>query len=428
MAFFENLEAGRLDDLIARTARREGIEPCVLAEKLRDGRAVLLGSRARRDTIRAAAVGGGLSVKVNANIGTSESASDADGELVKLARALDAGADAVMDLSTSGDLPALRRRILDRCGVSLGTVPVYEAAVTSARRGDGVTGMTVAEMLGAVRRHAEQGVDFQTIHCGLTRAQVQAAGGRLAGIVSRGGAFLACWMAANDAENPYFERFDEVLEICREHDTVLSLGDSLRPGCLADAGDAAQMRELEILGNLVLRARDAGVQVIVEGPGHVPLSEVPEQMRAAKRSCHDAPLYVLGPLVTDIAPGFDHVTGAIGGAVAAASGADFLCYVTRAEHVCLPDADDVHEGVVCARIAAHAGDVAKGLALAREWDDRMAVARKGLDWRGQFALAIDGDSASRMRAEREGAPDRECSMCGSLCAMRLVSEGVGASA
>lgn len=428
MAFFEDLEAGGLDELIARTARREGVEASALAEKLRDGRAVLLGSRTRRDAIRAAVVGEGLSVKVNANIGTSESASDADGELVKLARALDAGADAVMDLSTAGDLPALRRRILGRCGVSLGTVPVYEAAVTSARRGDGVIGMTVAEMLGAVRRHAEQGVDFQTIHCGLTRAQVQAAGGRLAGIVSRGGAFLACWMASNDAENPYFERFDEVLDICREHDTVLSLGDSLRPGCLADAGDAAQMRELEILGDLVLRARGAGVQVIVEGPGHVPLADVPEQMRVAKRLCHGAPLYVLGPLVTDVAPGYDHVTGAIGGAVAAASGADFLCYVTRAEHVCLPDADDVHEGVVCARIAAHAGDVAKGLTFAREWDDRMAVARKALDWSGQFALAMDGANASRMRAEREGTPDRECSMCGSLCAMRLVSEEVGAPA
>ena len=428
MPFFEDLEAGRLDGLIARTALRESVEAGWLTETLRDGRAVLLGSRARRDSIRAAVVGEGFSVKVNANIGTSESVSDVDGELEKLTRALEAGADAVMDLSTGGDLPALRRRILSSCDVSLGTVPIYEAAVTSARRGDGVTGMTVDEMLGAARSHAEQGVDFLTIHCGLTRAQVQTAGSRLAGIVSRGGAFLACWMAANDAENPYFERYDEVLEICREHDTVLSLGDSLRPGCLADAGDPAQMRELEILGDLVLRARDAGVQVIVEGPGHVPLAEVPEQMRAAKRLCHGAPLYVLGPLVTDVAPGYDHVTGAIGGAVAAAAGADFLCYVTRAEHVCLPDADDVHEGVICARIAAHAGDVAKGLSFAREWDDCMAAARKALDWRKQFALAMDGDTARRMREEREGAPDRECSMCGSLCAMRLVSESVGAPA
>lgn len=428
MAFFEDLNAGRLDDLIERVARREGVDPADLLDGLRDGRAVLLGSRTRREHVRVSAVGEGLTVKVNANIGTSETASDIDQEIVKLEAALAAGADTVMDLSTGGDLGAVRERILRQCDVPLGTVPIYEAAVASVRRGAGVTGMTADEMLGVVRRQAEEGVDFQTIHAGLTRAQVATAAGRLAGIVSRGGAFLACWMEANDAENPFFTRFDEVLAICREHDVALSLGDSLRPGCLADAGDAAQVHELDILGGLVLRARAAGVQVIVEGPGHVPLADVADQMRLAKKVCHGAPLYVLGPLVTDVAPGYDHVTAAIGGAVAASAGADYLCYVTRAEHVCLPDADDVHEGVVCARIAAHAGDVARGLPGARAWDDRMTVARKALDWPGQFALAIDGDRPWRMRAERVAGPDRECSMCGSLCAMRLASEGLEGTA
>lgn len=428
MAFFEDLDAGRLDDLVGRVAQREGVDPADLVCGLRDGRVALLGSSARREHVRVLAVGEGLTVKVNANIGTSETASGIEQEMAKLEAALAAGADAVMDLSTGGDFRAVRERILQRCDVPLGTVPIYEAAVASVRRGTGVTGMAADEMLGAVRRQAAEGVDFQTIHAGLTREQVAAASGRLAGIVSRGGAFLACWMEANDAENPFFERFDEVLAICREHDVVLSLGDSLRPGCLADAGDVAQVRELEILGGLVLRAREAGVQVIVEGPGHVPLSGIADQVHLAKKLCHGAPLYVLGPLVTDVAPGYDHVTAAIGGAMAASAGADFLCYVTRAEHVRLPDVDDVREGVVCARIAAHAGDVARGLPGARAWDDRMAAARKALDWSGQFALAIDDECPRHMRADRAGEPVRECSMCGSLCAMRLVSESLEAMA
>jgi len=422
MPFYDDLKSGRLDGALDAVALSEGVERDILERGLLEGRIALLGSRTRRDRIRASAVGDGLRVKVNANIGTSEATSDIAQELGKLQAALSAGADAVMDLSTGGNLRAVRREIASRCDVPLGTVPIYEAAVNSVRRGTGVTGMTSDEMLATVRLHAEDGVDFQTIHAGLTRAQSLAATERMAGIVSRGGAFLACWMEANDAENPFYERFDEVLDICREHDVVLSLGDSLRPGCIADAGDTAQMRELEILGALVLRARAAGVQVIVEGPGHVPLNQIGEQMRLAKELCHGAPLYVLGPLVTDIAPGYDHVTAAIGGTLAAFSGADFLCYVTRAEHVCLPDADDVYEGVICTRIAAHAADVARGLAHALDRDARMTAARKRLDWDSQFSLAIDSVRPRRMRQERGGGSDKQCSMCGSLCAMDLVNE------
>ncbi|MDZ4063519.1 MAG: phosphomethylpyrimidine synthase ThiC, partial [Coriobacteriia bacterium] len=299
-----------------------------------------------------------------------------------------------------------------------------EAGVIAQRERGSVRDMTADGMLDVVRRQAAVGVDFQTVHAAFTRAQAErvAASGRLTGVVSRGGAMLALWMAANDAENPFFERFDEVLEICVKHDVTLSLGDSLRPGCLADAGDESQMAELGILGGLVLRAREASVQVIVEGPGHVPLADVPEQMREAKRLCHGAPLYVLGPLVTDIAPGYDHITSAIGGAVAAAAGADFLCYVTPAEHVCLPDADDVFEGVVASRIAAHAGDIAKGVLAAREVDDRMARAREALDWDAQFDLAIDPVRPRELREQRAGTPEWECSMCGALCAIQQAKQ------
>lgn len=422
MTFFDDLQNGRLDEMLAALAKREHVAPARLAEGVLQGRIAVLASRARRERIRPSAVGEGLRVKVNANIGTSEAAFGVEQELEKLDAAISAGADAVMDLSTGGDLREVRRRILERCDVPLGTVPVYEAAVNSARRGAGVTGMSADEMLAAVRTHAEDGVEFMTIHAGLTREQAAAASGRAAGIVSRGGAFLTCWMEANDAENPYYARFDEVLDICRRHDVVLSLGDSLRPGCIADAGDKAQLDELRILGDLVLRARDAGVQVIVEGPGHVPIPEIAEQMRLAKELCHGAPLYVLGPIVTDVAPGYDHVTSAIGGALAASAGADFLCYVTRAEHVCLPDADDVHEGVICARIAAHAGDIARNLPAAREWDAQMTSARKNLDWERQFTVAIDRKRPEAMRQMRGGGSAKQCSMCGSFCAMRLVNE------
>lgn len=420
MSAIEDLRAGREVQGLAEAARAENMTTEKLAELIVSGRAALLANRARRGVIRPVAIGEGLSTKVNANLGASEDASGPGEELHKLAAAVEAGADAVMDLSTGGDLVAMRRSLLDACPVPLGTVPVYEAAV---RAGAAVEEMTADDLLGVVRRQAEEGVDFQTVHAALTHEQARSAlaSDRLAGIVSRGGAILASWMLAHDAENPLYERFDEVIEICRVHDVTLSLGDSLRPGALADAGDGPQMREAAVLGELVARCREAGVQVMVEGPGHVPLNLVAKQMQELKDACDGAPLYVLGPLVVDIAPGYDHITAAIGGAVAASAGADFLCYVTRAEHVCLPDRDDVVEGVVAARIAAHAGDIAKGVTGARDRDDAMARARKALDWEAQFALALEPSLPRRMR-QRAGGEDGACAMCGSLCAMKLATD------
>lgn len=420
MSAIDDLRAGREVAGLAEAARDEGVSAEHLAELILSGRAALLANRARRGRIRAVAVGDRLRTKVNANIGASEDASCAEEEVRKLAAAVDAGADAVMDLSTGGDLVAMRRRLLDASPLPLGTVPVYEAAV---RVGAAIEDMTADDLLGVVRRQAEEGVDFQTVHAALTREQAEHAltSPRLAGIVSRGGAILAAWMLAHDAENPLYERFDEVLEICRQHDVTVSLGDSLRPGALADAGDGPQMREADVLGELVRRCRDAGVQVMVEGPGHVPLGLVEQQIRDLKSACDGAPLYVLGPLVVDIAPGYDHITAAIGGAAAAAAGADFLCYVTRAEHVCLPETEDVAEGVVAARIAAHAGDIAKGVPGARDRDDAMARARKALDWEAQFELALEPSLPRSMR-RRAGAEEGACAMCGSYCAMRIATD------
>ncbi|MBI5231052.1 MAG: phosphomethylpyrimidine synthase ThiC [Coriobacteriales bacterium] len=411
------------DAAVQAAAAAEGVSPQALQDALAEGTAVIVASHSRRGIVRPCVVGAGVRTKVNANIGTSAVSSDFESELVKLDAAIAAGTDVVMDLSTGPGSERVRAAVLERSAVAVGSVPIYEAAVHAAGNG-GIVSMTSDAMIEAVRRHAREGVDFQTIHASLTKAQADAphVAARTTGIVSRGGALLACWMRDNDAENPYYERFDEVLEICREHGVVLSLGDALRPGCLADAGDEAQMGELDVIAELVDRAREAGVGVIVEGPGHVPLADIETQVRTIKSVCKGAPLYVLGPLVVDVAPGYDHITSAIGGAVAASAGADFLCYVTRAEHVCLPKADDVFEGVVASRIAAHAGDLAKGLPGARDWDDSMARARKALDWLGQFRLSMDAERPQAMRASSGLAEDEECSMCGPYCAMR-VSDG-----
>lgn len=416
----ERYAAGLEADTVRAAAAAEGVTQDALERALADGSAVLLGSHARRGRIRPCVVGGGARTKVNANIGTSALSSGIDRELAKLRAAVSAGADAVMDLSTGPGADEVCRAVLAESDVAVGTVPVYDAAVQASCHG-GIAAMTAESMLSAVRRHAEEGVDFMTVHASLTRelAGTVARARRRTGIVSRGGALLACWMRENGAENPFYERFDDVLDICRRRGVALSLGDALRPGCLADAGDAPQMSEVAVLAELVLRAREVGVGVIVEGPGHVPLSEVASQVRTIKQACHGAPLYVLGPLVIDVAPGYDHITAAIGGAVAAAAGADFLCYVTRAEHVCLPGVDDVTEAVIASRIAAHAGDVSRGAPGARDLDDRMAEARKALDWPAQFALALDSELPGAMR-ERSGLDDSgECTMCGPLCAMRV---------
>ena len=367
-------------------------------------------------------IGRGLTVKVNANIGTSSDASDLENELKKLKAAIDCGAHAVMDLSTGGDLDQVMRAILAQCTVPLGTVPVYRIAQEGVRKHGFFGDVTVDEMFSVIERQAETGVDFMTIHCGVNLRTLESLRecGRITDIVSRGGAFMAEWMVYNERENPFFEHYDRLLEIALKHDVTLSLGDGLRPGCLADATDRPQLQELIYLGELTDRAWAAGVQVMIEGPGHVPLNQVATNMKLQKSLCKGAPFYVLGPLVTDIAPGYDHITSAIGGAVAAAAGADFLCYVTPAEHLCLPDVEDVKEGVIASLIAAHAGDIAKGLPGALERDIRMAEKRKQLDWQGQIELSIDPVRARKRRAESMPVDEEVCTMCGEFCAIKKV--------
>ncbi|MFW5856640.1 MAG: phosphomethylpyrimidine synthase ThiC [Planctomycetota bacterium] len=415
----ERARAGEVTGRVRQAAAAENVS----GETLRDGiaaGAICLPWSDGHDLAQPCAVGDGLRVKVNANIGTSMDVCDIPRELDKLRAALDAGADAVMDLSTGGDLREVRAAIREACPVPLGSVPIYEVISGLVRAQQSGREMTPDAMLDAVRLHGEDGIDFVTVHCGVTRRTVELlrAHRRLAGVVSRGGSVLANWIANTGRENPYYERFDNLLEIARQYDLTLSLGDGLRPGCLADAGDHAQLEELCTLGELVLRAREAGVQTMVEGPGHVPLQDVVAQVRMQKTACHGAPFYVLGPLVTDVAPGYDHIAGAIGGALAAQAGADFLCYLTPAEHLRLPDAADVTEGVVASRIAAHAADIARGLPHARDWDDAISAARKARDWEGQLGLCMDPERARARRAEAPPGDASVCSMCSELCALK----------
>lgn len=369
---------------------------------------------------RPVGVGENLSVKVNANIGTSGDLTDEDFELRKLHAAVNAGADAVMDLSTGGDLRSVRKKIIGESAVPIGSVPIYEAIVSSYRKRGGSEKMDPDEMLDAIRLHGEDGISFVTVHCGVTLRVLSLLERkpRVCGIVSRGGSFLARWMRHNSKENPLFERYDEVLDICKKYNMVLSLGDGLRPGAIADSMDLAQVEELVTLGDLCRRAREEGVQAIIEGPGHVPLNEIPSQMLMQKKLCDNAPFYVLGPLVTDIAPGMDHLTSAIGGAVAAMNGADFLCYVTPTEHLGLPGVEDVRMGVLTARIAAHAAELARGNAKALDWDRSMSKARKERDWERQIQLAIDPELARSIRARTCREDHETCTMCGELCAYK----------
>ena len=331
--------------------------------------------------------------------------------------------NALMDLSTSGNTAAFRRRLVAESPAMIGTVPAYDTVV---RSGKALRDITAKEWLDTVRIHAEDGADFQTIHCGITRAAAKRIreNSRLTGIVSRGGSLLFAWMEMTGNENPYYEYFDEILEICSQHDVTLSLGDACRPGCTADASDAAQIEELILLGQLARRARAKNVQVIIEGPGHMSLDEIEANIKLEQRLCDDAPFYVLGPLVTDIAPGYDHITAAIGGTVAAAAGASFLCYVTPAEHLRLPTLDDMKEGIIASRIAAHAADIAKGITGARDLDNRMSDARRKLDWDGMFALAIDPDKPRRYREESSPEHEDSCTMCGKMCAVRSVNRNM----
>jgi len=423
MTQMEIARKSELSPAVRSVAEAEGLDPEVVRQGVASGRIAIPANKNRRAS-RLAGVGPGLRVKVNANLGTSPDYADVDVELAKLQAAVDAGADAIMDLSTGGDIPAIRRRLMDACPITVGTVPIYEAAARAARAHGNIASMTADDILGAVRRHAEDGVDFVTVHCGVTRhiAESEALGRRVCGIVSRGGMFLAHWIRHNRRENPLFERFDEVIDIAREFDVTLSLGDGLRPGAGADAMDAAQVEELMTLAELARRAVAAGAQVMLEGPGHVPLDQVTAQVKLQKELTGGLPFYVLGPIVTDVAPGYDHITSAIGGAVAAMAGADFLCYVTPTEHLGLPRPEDVRAGVLAARIAAHAADVARGNPTARAWDLRMSRARARRDWDGQFAEALDPICARTLRDARRPEHSDVCSMCGDFCVFKVAEE------
>jgi len=417
---------GEVTPEMEAVARAEEIDSQTLMEGVAQGKIVIPANKRRRG-LRPIGIGEGLTVKINANIGTSSDHADPAEELQKLEAAIEAGADTVMDLSTGGDIDAIRKLILERSPLPVGTVPIYQAAIEVAQRKGGIVQMTADDIFDVIERHATDGVDFITVHCGVTLSSLERlkAQGRITDIVSRGGAFLATWMIYNERENPLYEDFDRLLEIAQQHDVTLSLGDGLRPGCLADATDRPQIQELLLLGELAERAWEEEVQVMIEGPGHVPLDQIETNIRLEKKLCNGAPFYVLGPLVTDVAPGYDHIVCAIGGALAAYHGADFLCYVTPAEHLKLPTPEDVREGVIATRIAGHAADVARGLAKARTWDDEIARARKALDWEKQIQLSIDPAKAAQYRAESKPQTEEVCTMCGKFCAIKMVREFFG---
>lgn len=405
---------------LKQIARESGVEERVLLESFQKGTVAVFKPPPHG---KAVAVGENLNVKVNANIGTSPDLREEDFEMRKLEAALKAGADTVMDLSTGGDLRSVRRKIVSESSAPVGSVPIYEAIVDAIRKRGGGERMEADEMLDAIRLHGEDGISFVTVHCGVTLSALAhlEQKPRVCGIVSRGGSFLARWMRVHKRENPLFARYDEVLDICKEYDMVISLGDGLRPGAIADSLDQAQVEELVTLGQLYRRAREKGVQAIIEGPGHVPLDQIATQMILQKRLCDNAPFYVLGPLVTDVAPGLDHITSAIGGALAALYGADFLCYVTPSEHLGLPDIDDVRMGVLAARVAGHAADLVKRRPGAWEWDEKMSRCRKNRDWAEQIRLAIDPDLARQIRARTCREDHETCTMCGELCAYKADS-------
>ena len=394
----------------------EVISEQVLLERVAQGR-IAIPANKHHHNLKAAGVGQGLKTKINVNLGVSKDVCSFEGEMNKARLSLKFKADAIMDLSVSGDTEGFRKRLVAEVPVMIGTVPIYD---TLTRTGKPTEQITVEDWFETVRIHAENGIDFITIHAGLNQkcASSLRLNKRLCGIVSRGGAILYEWMAKTGQENPFYEHFDRLLEICEQHDVCISLGDGLRPGAIKDSTDAPQIEELITLGELTKRAWAHNVQVMIEGPGHVPLHEVEMNMKLQKKLCHHAPFYVLGPLVTDIAPGYDHITSAIGGALAAMHGADFLCYVTPAEHLRLPSADDVKEGIIASKIAAHAGDLAKGIPGAADLDHAMSAARGSLDWEGQFSLALDPEKARAYRASSEPADKGVCTMCGDFCSMK----------
>jgi phosphomethylpyrimidine synthase len=412
----------RLSPEVETAARWEGVEPERLRRAVATGRAVIPRNPAHKGAVLCP-IGQGMSVKINANIGTSPDSIDLKTEMEKARVAWKYGSDTIMDLSTGGDLKAIRKNLLADIPLPLGTVPIYEVACKLGRKG-GMLKMTEDDIFSVIEEQARQGVDFMTVHCGVTlsSAEVLSSNRRITDVVSRGGAILLNWMSHTGQENPLYSEFDYLLEIAKKHEVTLSLGDGLRPGSVADATDPAQIAELLILGKLVKRARKAGVQCMVEGPGHVPMHQIEANIRLEKSVCDGAPFYVLGPLVTDVAPGYDHITGAIGGAMAAYFGADFLCYVTPSEHLSLPSVDDVREGVIASKIAAHAADITRG--IDSDWDLHMSMARKARDWEQMFDLCMDKKRAKEIRGRIKGSDATVCTMCGEFCAMKLSDEAL----
>jgi phosphomethylpyrimidine synthase len=413
---------GKTTQEMKRIAKDESVDVNALRENVAAGKTAILANN-RHKNFTPKGVGKGLSVKVNANIGTSPERVDIKEELKKLKMACDAGADAVMDLSTGGNLDEIRKIIMAEAGIPIGTVPIYQAAVETVKKKKPITRMEADDIFDVIEKHGIDGVDFITVHCGVTQNSLARLKkqGRITDIVSRGGAFLAEWMIINKKENPLYEQFGRLIQIAKKYDMTLSLGDGLRPGCIADATDRGQIEELVILGELCAEALENGVQVMIEGPGHVPINQIETNMVLQKRLCNDAPFYVLGPIVTDIAPGYDHITSAIGGALAGYYGADFLCYVTPSEHLGLPTPQDVRDGVIVTKIAAHAADLARGSEKAFARDKAMATYRKALDWKGQIKCAIDPDKIRQFRKERNLSDD-VCSMCGEFCSMKRMKD------
>lgn len=414
---------GKISDEMKFVAENEQISAEIVRERVANGTIAICANKNHKN-LKPCGVGAGLSTKINANIGTSSTFPDIEPEILKLRETIRCGADSVMDLSTGSNIDVSRRKIIENSPIMVGTVPIYQATVEAIKNHGAIVAMTDEDLLKTIENQAKDGVDFMTLHCGVTRAAISKlrTQKREMDIVSRGGSFIAGWILHNERENPLFERFDDVLDICAKYDVTISLGDGLRPGCIADATDRAQLTELITLGDLVDKSWKKGVQVMVEGPGHVQFDQISANMQIQKKICRNAPFYVLGPLVTDVAPGYDHITAAIGGTFAAINGADFLCYVTPAEHLCLPTIQDVHDGVIAAKIAAHAADLVKNVPNARDWDLKMARARKILDWNEQIRLSIDPELAKSKRNARNSSDETACSMCGDYCAVKIVSK------
>ncbi|MEJ2354675.1 MAG: phosphomethylpyrimidine synthase ThiC [candidate division WOR-3 bacterium] len=425
MGIIAELKKGEIPSIVHKVADSENIKLDILIENILDKK-VIITKNNKRQGVKPTGIGFPLTTKVNANVGTSTDKSDINFEVEKAILAEKTGADTIMDLSTGGDIKKIRKEILKKTNIPLGTVPIYQAAIEAVQEKGGIVHMTEEKIFQVIEEQAKDGVDFMTLHCGVTIETFQRLRneGRIMDVVSRGGTLLLTWMLYNERENPLYTNFDRILDIASEYDITLSLGDGFRPGAIADSSDRAQFHELSILGELTMRAYKRDVQVIIEGPGHVPLNEIEMNVKIEKRICHGAPFYVLGPLVTDVAPGYDHIVSAIGGAVAASYGADFLCYVTPSEHLGIPDLEDVEKGVIAARIAAHAGDIAKGVSGAKEWDREISRARKKMDWKRQFELVIDAKKAEETRSKMTPKIKEVCSMCGEFCAIKLLNDAL----